>query len=182
MKELYTIVLKSNMTTELAKFDDKRQAQIVLDVLNMNQENCIILEEKMELSAEDYLKKYAEDVSPILLDPQPFDMIKTLEDRLEYVKTQKTYPVSLLSHESGHEEDFLFTGHEIQATRKKLSDTFFTSHDAPFVQSSIVFRPSDIKKFYEAEDTWQEDVHTATRDLSEAQAKRFYADDDEYYV
>jgi len=182
MKELYTIALKNNITTVLAKFDDKRQAQIALDVLNMNREDCILLEEQMELSAEDFLKKYEENVSPILTSHLPFDMIKTLEDRLEYVKTRKTYPISLLSYESGHKEDFYFNGSEIQATRKKLSDTFFTSHDAPFVQSSIVFRPSDIKKFNDAEDTWKEDVWVATRDLNEAQIKNYYKDDDDYYI
>ena len=182
MNELYKIILKDNMTTCLAEFTDFGEAQMTLDMLNMRgREDCIMITSHYEPSAEDFLKKYTSNTACLDKSDNNFDFIKLLEERLDYVKTRKTYPIELKSAEHGFNETYDMNIINIETYLSFLSLAFQDGSESGIKKGSLYLYADDIKKFQAAKQKWEEDCHRAARDLERAQLRRSSADDDEYY-
>ncbi|MBQ9790296.1 MAG: hypothetical protein IJW24_01725 [Clostridia bacterium] len=183
MNELHKIVLKDNMTTCFAEFTDYGEAQMALDMLNMRgREDCIMITSHYESSAEDFMKKYVSNVSYANEGHTEFDFIRTLEERLDYVKTRKTYPIELKSAEHGFNETYDMNIESINWYLSILSLAFYDGSEPAFRRGGVYLYPDDIKKFHAAKAKWEEDCHRAARDLERAQLRKAGEDDDEYYV
>ncbi len=183
MNELYKIILKDNMTTCFAEFTDYNEAKMALDMLNMRgREDCIMVTSHYEPSAEDFMKKYISNVSYVNEEHTKFDFVKMLEERLDYVKTRKTYPIDLKSAHHGFYETYDMNIGNIETYLSILSLVFYDGSEPAFRKGSVYLYPDDIKKFQTAKQKWEEDCHRAAQDLERAQLRRAGEDDDEYYM